>query len=825
MNKIDFKKHILPHLVAVVIFFLITVFFTYPVFLENKELSQNDILQWQGGAKELLDYRERTGDEGLWTNSMFGGMPAYLVNLVYKSDVPLILQAVYTIGIPHPVRSIFAGLIGFYIMLLAFKVRPYLALAGAVAFGINTFSIISLEAGHNAKVMAAAHIPLIIAGVRLALNRHLWWGFALTAFGLALQLKAGHLQITYYTLLILLFYGISEIIYHVRRKETRKLITRIGLLVVAAIIAIGANMGRVLPVYEYGKYSIRGASELTAEGDTNVEDSGLDRDYAFNWSSGVWETFTLIVPNFYGGATVENVGMKSVMADELADNNIPRGQIRQLIQQTPTYWGSQPSTAGPIYAGAIICLLFVIGIFFVEKRYRIWLIGITVFSILLSWGKNLEWFNYLMFDYFPGYNKFRSVSMTIYMALFAMPLLGFLGLENVLDRSLNKKDQKDLIKAIAITAGLVLLIIIVSLFLNYRGAIDQQLASSYPDWFVDALRNQRASMLRTDAFRSLFFIGAAGATLYFLWREKLSKVTAFSILGLLVFLDIALVGKRYLNDENFVRDSERAIFTATEADQRILSDSTSYRVLNLNNPFNDARTSYFHQSIGGYHGAKLRRYQDLIDNCLSEEITGIISSLQNQSMSFPEHPTLNMLNTKYFVAGQAANAVIPNQEALSNAWLVSELQPVGSPDEEIDAVCSLEPNRTAVIDTSKFEVDRLQYSSQGTVELTTYEPGHLVYEANLEEAGFAVFSEIYYPVGWTVTVDGNESDIKRVNYILRGLQLPAGEYEIEFNFEPGSYTISATFMWIFGLILILILLGTLIASGRRIAKNAQDEDD
>ncbi len=807
MNHISFTKHVLPHIIAVLTFVLLIVIFFSPVFFENKEISQGDILQWQGGAQELEQYRAETGEEGLWTNSMFGGMPGYLVSVHFSGEVIATLHKIYVLGIPHPVNSIFTALLSFYILLLAFGVRPYLAIGGAIAFAFTSFTMVSLEAGHNAKIVAIAYMPLVLAGVHLAFKNYKLLGFSLTALAMALHLRVNHLQVTYYLMLIIVIYGIVVLVYAIKEKHVSHFFKITSILIGSVLLALAANSGKILTLMEYSEHSIRGKSELTA-GESTTTGGGLDREYAFNWSNGIAETMTLLVPGFYGGATQEDIGVNSNLGKALANNNVPPAQVKQATENAPTYWGNQPVTAGPVYAGAIVIFLFILGILLVEKKYTYWLVSATILSLMLSWGKNFETFNYFMFDYFPGYNKFRAVTMALNIALLCIPLLGFIGLEKLLRTGFNDKSKKALFIAFGAAGGITLALFLIAGMFSFNGNIDAQLAS-YPSWYLNALKADRESMLRGDALRSFIFIVLSAGLIWFYLKGKLSATIAVLGISFLVLVDLWSVDKRYLTEENYVRARNNSFFQATPADIRILEDkSLSYRVLNLINPWNDARTSYHHKSIGGYHGAKMGRYQDMIDRCITPEITALITGLQAGNPDFESNNVLNMLNTKYLLAGNTEESVIENPAPLGNAWLVSEVIEVANADEEIAQTCSVDAGQVAVVDVSKFSVSANQFDQSGTISLEDYKPNHLVYKASLAGNSLAVFSEVYYPEGWKVTIDGSPAEMIRVNYILRALEIPPGDHTIEFRFEPQSYKLGNSTMGIASILIILSFLGS-----------------
>ncbi|SMD32390.1 hypothetical protein SAMN04488029_0735 [Reichenbachiella faecimaris] len=806
MLNLNFKKDLLPHAVAIAIFCLATVLFFAPVFFEGKTLPQHDITQWEGGAKELIDYREKTGEEGLWTNSMFSGMPGYLINVRFSGDLMKYVHRLYGLFLTYPMSTIFVSCLSCYLLLLVMGVRSWLAIAGGLAYGFTAFSIIGLMAGHNSKISAVSTMPLVMAGIHLAFKGNRIWGFVVTSIGLAIHLRPNHLQITYYLLLIVLAYGIMQLVSAIKEKTFPDFAKTSVILVVAALLAVGANFGSLITTMEYSKYSIRGKSELTEVGGVEAK-AGLDTDYAFQYSNGIFEPLFLFIPNFYGGSAREDLGKNSNLEEALKKNGANRQQIKQQVSAAPAYWGDQPLTA-PYYAGAIVVFLFVLGMILLEAKYRIWLGGLVIFALVLSWGSNFS-LNYFIFDYLPGYSKFRSVTFAIIIAVFAMILGGFLGLEKLLSSDFNKQTQKKLLMAIGGVAGFALLCVLFAGMGSYRGAVDAQLAN-YPDWYLNALRADRASLLRMDALRSLIFVLLFAGVILALLKEKLSKGIAYTLLILFVFVDMFGISKRFINSDTFVRKSRQSEFQLTEADKKILQDKdTDYRVMNLLNPFNDAKTSYHHKSIGGYHGAKLGRYQELIERAIAPEQSQIISALQSGSFDFGEIGVLNMLNTKYFIAGASANAVLPNSTANGNAWFVQDIIEVTSADEEINAVGQIDTKKSAVIDESKFSISDQVPSADGQIKLLEYKPNYLKYSASNSSYGIGVFSEVFYPEGWIATIDGEEAGILRVNYILRALEIPEGEHVIEFRFEPASYTIGNTVTLVSSSLLILLLIGAI----------------
>ncbi|MBL3657474.1 YfhO family protein [Fulvivirga sediminis] len=804
--KIDFKKQVIPHIVALLTFLLITVLFFNPIFFDGKKLAQEDINQWRGGAQELEQYREKTGEEGLWNNSQFGGMPAYLVNVRWSDSIVSGIKSVLSFGLPHPVKNIFLSFLCFYILLLAFKVRPYLAIGGALAFGLSSYMLIGLGAGHNARIGAIAFMPLIIAGIHIAFTRNKILGFGLTAVAVALELRESHPQITYYLLMILGVYGVLQLIAFIKSKRAKDFAITSALLVIAALLALGTSFGRMWSIYEFSKYSQRGKSELSKSISDQENTEGLSKDYAFKYSNGILEPLVMMIPDFYGGSSghllVQDEDSKVLAA--LQKSRDPQ-TANQLARYTSAYWGNQPYTA-PYYAGAVICLLFAIGIAFADKKYVIWLVIVAALGIILSWGDNFKALNYFFFDYLPGYNKFRSVTFTIIMPLLAMPLLGFIGLEKLLAKGLNKETQKKLFIALGATGGFCLLVVMFAGMASFTKTGEHQL----PAWFLKALQDDRKSLMRGDALRSLVFILIGFGLIFFNLKNKLSFGIMAGVLSLITLVDLWNVDRRYFDDGNFKRERDNSFFSMTEADKEILKDKgLSYRVYNPQGTFMDARTSYHHKSLGGYNGARIRRYEELFNGCIQEETSQLISSLQSGSRSVSGYGVLNMLNTKYIVFGPAKNAVLKNNEALGNAWFVESIKKVNSADEEFDSTCEINPAKEAVIDISKFTPAEAGYDASASITLSEYKPNELVYESNSSKDGLAVFSEVYYPIGWTATIDGKEVDIMRANFVLRALNVPAGKHTITFKFEPKAYTVGDSVTLASCIILLLVFLGSI----------------
>jgi hypothetical protein len=774
MKQIRFSEHVLPHLIAVLVFLVVTILFFNPVFFENKSIAQGDIQQWSGASKALRDYRDATGEEGLWASSMFSGMPAYLVNVEWSDGVVLGFKKLLSVFLPHPVNVIFLAFICYYIMLLAFKIRPWFAILGAIAFGFSSYMIIGLSAGHNARIGAIAFMPLVIAGIHLAFNNKRVLGFAVTALGLALHLRENHMQITYYLVLIVLVYGLVHMILAFREKQIAEFFKTVVILIPAVLISVGTFFGQFWSITEYTKYSIRGPSEL-AQNKSDKDANGLSKEYAFQYKYGIWEPLALMVPNIYGGTS-----MNYFVQDQQSEtykalmNSGDNETANQLAQYTSAYWGPQGFTGGSYYAGAIVI-----------------------------WGDSFASFNYLMFDYFPGYNKFRSVNFALVIILFAMPLLGLLGMENLFKEGWNKTTQKKIILPLALTAGVCLLLILFAGMGSFLKPEESQL----PAWFKIALKKDRMGLMRADAFRAIAFVLVFSAALFALLKEWVSKSIVYPLLALLVCLDLGFVDNRYFTKDKFQRSREVKSFAPNAADEVILQDKSYYRVYDLQGAFADARTSYFHNSIGGYHGAKLKRYQQLYDSGISRNTEELIGDAQKGPLSFDKYNVLNMLNVKYIVYGPEAQNIIPNAAANGPAWFVKSVKKVSSPAEELSQTVIANTKEVAVINNASITDGALAVDSLATVDLLEHKPPYMKYETQSSAKGVVVFSEIYYEKGWHAYVDGNEVPIMQADYVLRALEVPAGKHTIEFKFEPKPYVIGNKVTMASGWLLLLVVLG------------------
>ena len=810
----NYLKNAVPHTIATAIFLFITVLYFYPV-LEGKVMHTNDATVSLNSSQEIIDYRAKYGEEPLWTNSMFSGMPAYLISTLYKGNIIKHVHAILTF-MRLPVASIFLSMLGFYILLLMFKVDWRLAIAGAIAYGFSTYFFFILEAGHNTKAIAIAYMAPMIGGVYYTYRSHAIRGALITTFFLTLEILANHVQITYYAFLCILVFIIVEFIFSVRRKEIAAFIKSSAILIIPVLLAVGMNFGSLYTTYEYGKYSTRSKSELITT-DSN-KTTGLDRDYITQWSYGIDETLTLLIPNFKGGASIP------FDRDSETITGLRKNNAGQYANQFRAYWGNQDYVGGPVYVGAIIIFLFILGLIILKGPEKWWLLAATILSIMLAWGKNFMPFTNFFLDYFPGYNKFRAVTMTLVIAEFCIPLLGILALRDIFNGTTSKNDALKGIKiAFAVTGGLTFLFM---LFPGLAGSfISPFERGNVPDWLRDTLIADRKMLLKSDAFRSFMFILLAAATILAFYYQKIKKNHAVILLALLFLTDMWFVDKRYLSADKFMKKEVKAkLSSPSVADNTILKDESNFRVLNLSvSAFNDASTSHFHKSIGGYHGAKLRRYQDLIDTSLIRDILLIrdagnnAKTLNELQSVFQSTTALNMLNMKYLIVDPQAPALV-NENAYGNAWFAENPVFVNTPNEELSAINNLDPFREAVIDIRfKDQIKNQEYpvNDGDTIFLKSYEPNELIYTTRTTGERLAVFSEIYYPAGWKSYIDGEESQYFRTNWVLRGMIIPGGEHEVKFVFKPASYYTGNTISLVSSILFILLLAGYFIIEFRK----------
>ncbi len=802
--NLSFKEKFLPHLIVLFIFWLCTAIYFKPAVFEGKSLKQGDAVTWTGNAQEITDHRNQYHEEPLWTNAMFSGMPAYTISVIYNGEILEYLENTSRWFLPYPISIIFVSLVCFYIFCLSLRMSPVAAAFGAVAFTFFSFNIVSMEAGHNSKVRAMTLAPLVLAGMAYAFRGKWLWALTLTALGAAMQIRAGHYQITYYLAFIVGFYGLSEMITAFLDGKLKEFGMAVLVLAAGAGLGVATNAGRLMTLMEYSPYSMRGKPELTIKDANKPKDGGLDKDYVFSWSNSKMETFTLLIPHFFGGSSSENFPKNSEVARYFEGG---------AQSQFPFYWGDQPFTSGPVYAGAIVCFLFILGLFILDNRAKWWLLSATLFSIMLSWGRNFEELNYFLFDNLPGYNKFRAVTMAIFIAQLSMATMAALSLARLFEWEKIPNALKNLSWAAGISAGLCLLFwMIPDMAGEFSTPNDAQIGGGkpLPGDFIQALASDRMEMLSSDAMRSFFYIVLAAGMVFLILKSILKPVYATLGIALLGLIDLWQVDKRYLNKDQFEKSFWTDQFQPSAADQVILAQKgLNNRVLNLNNPFNESKTSYFHKSIGGYSPVKIRRYQDLIENDLTREIQDVGDSLRGGATSYnflKNERILNMLNTRYIKANEEAGGVLVNPFAMGNAWFVQQVQTVNSPDEEMAATSSFDPASTAVVDQNKFKVSARQFSGSGTAKLTEARGNLLKYSVENSGNGLLVFSEIYYPEGWIATIDGKESPVIRANYVLRAMEVPAGKHEIEFRFQPKSFS-NGNRISLFSSIAVIALLG------------------
>lgn len=827
-------KKILPDLIAIVVFAVLSFAYFFPADIENRILFQHDIAAGAGAGQESLEYREQTGERTRWTNSIFGGMPTYQISPSYDSGEPLQwVQKVYQLFLPNYVNLTFIMMVGFYILLRAFGMSVWLAGLGGIVWAFSSYFFILISAGHIWKFITLAYIPPTIAGIVLAYRGKLLWGGVVTALFIALQITSNHVQMSYYFLFVILFFVGAYFEDAWSKKTLPQFFKASAVLFVAALIGVAANLSNLYHTYTYSKETMRGKSELVQTGDAAKQTSdGLERDYITQWSYGVDETLTLLVPNFKGGASIP-----------LSQNGVAMQKANptysSLYGQLTQYFGDQPMTSGPVYAGAFVLFLFILGCFIVRGPLKWALIGATFFSIVLAWGRNFMPLTDFFIDYIPMYNKFRAVSSILVIAEFTIPLLAIFALKRVLDNpEIIKTDKKAMGVSLALTAGVALLMYFApGIFTNFvpaqevqmlQNAVNQQMIPANElSGILANMSEMRAAMVSADAIRS-FFIIIGGCVLLWLYAiGKLRKMPVILGITILCLVDMWGVNKRYLHDDQFISNSTQTeTFNKTKSDELILQDkSLDYRVLNLaTNTFNENNTSYWHKSVGGYHAAKLRRYQEMIERHISPEMQAAYGAIaaaggEMDSVDASKFRVLNMLNTKYFIlpAGQQGQTVpVLNPYASGNAWFVDKVQYVDNANQEIEALSNILPTETAVVD-ARFK-DTLKGVTEGykdslsSIQLTTYEPNRLVYETNNAKDGVAVFSEIYYPDGWQVTIDGKPADIARADYILRTMYIPAGKHTIEMRFDPKSLHVTEGIAYgALALLLIGIIAAVLMA--------------
>ena len=830
MNK--HIKLILPDLLAVVAFVLLSLAYFFPAALEGRVLAQHDAVAGIGSGVEMQEYQQRTGERTRWTNALFGGMPTYQMAPSYDStDLLKTIGDIYHLYLPGSVWLVFIMLLGFYILLRAFDFRVWMAALGAMLWAFSSYYFIIIAAGHIWKFVTLAYIPPTIAGIVLAYRGKYLWGGIVTALFLALQIQSNHIQMSYYFCFVMLFMAIAFGVDAWKKKEMPRFVKATCTLVVAAAIGACVNLSNLYHTWQYSKESMRGKSELVKADDGNQTDSGLERDYITAWSYGIGETWSLLVPNVKGGAS--NRGDKPMlMSDNATAMEKADPQFAPLYSQLTQYWGEQPGTSGPVYVGAFVLMLFVLGCFIVKGPMKWALVAATVLSILLSWGKNFMGFTDFFIDYVPMYSKFRTVASILVIAEFTIPLLAMMALREIFLRpQLIREQFKPFVASFLLTGGVAFLFAIMptvffSSFISSAemGALQSSLPSEYVAPIISNLTDMRVAMFTADAWRSFFVVLIGTLLLLFFAMGRLKAKATLGLVAVLCLIDLWSVDKRYLCDEMYVEKQSVArekLFQPSPADKVILEDKAlDYRVLNLaTNTFNENETSYFHKSIGGYNAAKLRRYQEMIEEHIAPEMQALYKEVATAGGDMTQvndsvFPVINMLNTRWFILPGADGQTFPlqNPYAFGNAWFVSDIQEAANANEEIDALHHIDPRHTAVVD-SRFTaiVGQAQaVDSTCTAVMKTYDANRLTYEVNSPKGGVVVFSEIYYP-GWQAFIDGREVEVGRADYILRALQVPAGKHEVVMTFDPVSLHTTETIAYIaLALLLVGILAGIVL---------------
>jgi hypothetical protein len=801
------------HIAVIGIFIAICFVYFAPAW-QGKVLVQGDVLRAQAGQREIMEFKAKDGTAPLWTNAMFSGMPSYQVWATYPKNIGTHIMWFFKTLFPNPIDVLMLYLIGAYLLFNILKVRPWLAALGAIAVAFSSYNFIYIEAGHANKAYALAFYAPILAGILLTFRGKYLWGSAILALSLAMEIRVSHIQVTYYLFIAILILVGIELYHAYKDKRLEKFLKAMGYMLGALVIAVGINAGLLWTTYEYSEESIRGKANISSSSQ-EAESKGVSREYAYQWSQGVSESLTFLVPNAFGGGSTTQLGEDSKVAKLLIERGVQNSQAIGFASQMPTYWGDKPFTHGPWYFGAGVVFLFVLGIFIVKTRFKWWLIGATLLSLFLSFGKNFPLISDLFFNYFPLYNKFRAVESTLVIAAFLIPILAVLAIQELIVNKDQKYLEKKLIYSLGIVGGISLLIALVpSLFLSFKGAnyqgfiqqLSQQIQdANLADAIGKALIKDRAGLAMTDAWRSLLFVLITAGISWLLIKNKLKATSAIIVLGVVILIDMWAVDRRYLNNRNFIEESVIAQqHKPREVDKLIMRDkSFDYRVLDLStNPFTNANTSLYHNSIGGYHAAKLMRYQELIDrqftNAINEDV-------------------LDMLNTRYLITSDGESERMQNRStAAGNAWIVDRVTFVKNAEEEMNAIDSFNPKEVAIVGEefkSLIDVDRLGTSQGASIELIDYHPDHLVYEYSAPKDVLAVFSEVWYDKGWNAYIDGVKIPYFRADYVLRAAQLPVGNHKVEFKFEPKSYYMGENIS-LLSSILLLLAFGFAFWKGR-----------
>jgi hypothetical protein len=767
-------KSVYPHILALVGFVCFAVFYFYPV-LQGKKIFQSDIVNYTGMAKEQIDYKAANHAELYWTNSAFGGMPTYQLGANYPHEYISQLDHLLRF-LPRPADYMFLYFLGFYVLLLVLKTDPLKAFIGALAFGLSTYLIVILGVGHNAKAHAIAYMPLLLSGFLLVLRQRYVVGGMLTMIAAALEINANHFQMTYYFILLLLVFTVYFIVKYVRQQEYKPLFVSLGVFVVAAVFAIGANATNLLATAEYAKFSTRGKSELTftAEGKKAINDNPLDYKYITEYSYGLAESFNLIAPRLFGGSNSEKLGRDSKTYNYVVSQGVPESQALDFSNNLPLYWGDQPIVAAPAYIGSVVFFLALLALFADKRKIKYAFLASILLSLFLSWGKNFPALTNFCLDNLPLYNKFRAVSSIQVLLELALPALAFMGLQSFFTAD-KTKQQKALLTAVASGLGILTLLFISKSFFSYTSLADDVYVKNYGPEFIKALKDDRRSLFKADLLRSFVFIALAAATLWFYVKNKLASQTAVLAVGFLVVADLFFIDKNYVSGDDFLPAREVEMpFQETPTDAQILQDTTHYRVFEVAGNLSSARSSYFHHSIGGYHAAKPRRMQQLFDYQIAKNNLEI----------------LNMLNVKYIIQTDEKGNEFPiqNPEVNGNAWFVSAVKWVNSADAEMKALTNFNSKAVAIVNKTEFGLElkttNFVKDSTATIKAIDYKPNAIRYQSQNAQNGLAVFSEMYYADGWNAYIDGKKTPHIRVDYALRALEIPAGTHRIEFKFEP-----------------------------------------
>ncbi|RYE22498.1 MAG: hypothetical protein EOP51_13095 [Sphingobacteriales bacterium] len=824
-------KKYLPHILVIVGFILLALFFCYPQ-LEGKQLVAGDQEQWKGMSQEIKSYYEKTGEPAHWSNSMFGGMPTYTYYNPKTNNLPFFTQDHILEGIVNtPASFLLMAMICFYILGCVQKWDRWVSIAGAVIYAFSTYNIILIIAGHNTKMYTIAYLPAMIAGLLLVYRSRYWTGIPLLAIALAFMIANGHYQVLYYVAIMILFIVITFLVLAIKQNKLKQFFISSALALAVAIVALGPTMQQFLSTIEFNKTTMRGGkSELTFNHEK--KEDGLDKEYAFRWSNGIGETFSLMIPLLYGGASGESIGADSHTGEALGNFGVPQEYIDQITAQVPLYWGPQPFLLGPVYFGAVVCFLFVLGTMVVRSPHKWWIVAVSALAIIMSWGKNFAGFNFFLFDTLPGLNKFRIPSMILVLPQFLFPLLGLWALNDIVKDKISREELwKKTRIAVIITAGICLVIGIAgSMFFSYRSELsDASTAQRYSQMLnnkdagnqiVKAIQEDRSSIASKSALTSAVYIILAGAAFWAFSRRKIKPQVLVIAVGLLASIDLISMAGRYLDADRYQEDADETAFQPRPVDQQILQDPDPYyRVLDVTKDiFNDGQQAYFHKVIGGHSPAKMEIYQDLIDVHLNGKFNMQV---------------LNMLNTKYiiFAGGQKGEPVaMPNPDALGNAWFVNEVKWANTADDEILSMKAnflgdttqvpnaFSPKTTAIMrNTYKNDLNGYAFGkdSVASVKLTKYGLDHLDFASNNSQNGLVVFSDIYYPHDWHAYVDGKETPIMKANYVLRTIKVPAGQHKIEFKFEAKAYENGDKIAAGCSALLVLLLVGSVVKNARK----------